>query len=123
MPTDVSLKIETKAEPIINLIRNIMKIKNIIIEGIDDIINTDENVPEDKSYYKYGGKLPHFRNPQETFENAIEKGIFNKKPKSFFFVGDWMYMHSDKFKQIDFFKNRYTKKFTEVSYTLNLGGK
>ena len=60
--------------------------------------------------------IPDFNDPQEAFENAIEKDIFNEKPKSFFFVGDWMYMHSDNIKKIDFFKNRWTKKYKEVSY-------
>ena len=86
------------------------------------------NTTPDKSYYKYEGKLPHFRNPQETFENAIEKGIFSemevfkKKPpegKQEKFVGNWMYMHSDNIKEIDFFKNKLTRKYMEVSYGSN----
>ena len=60
--------------------------------------------------------IPDFNDPQEAFENAIEKDIFNEKPKSFFFVGDWMYMHSDKSKKIDYFKNKITRKYLEVSY-------
>jgi len=82
----------------------------IIIKGIDDIINTDENVPD-------------FNDPQEAFENAIEKGIFSEvstfdynKGKQENFVGDWMYMHSDNTKKIDYFKNKITRKYIEVSY-------
>ena len=60
--------------------------------------------------------LPDFNDLQEAFENAIEKGIFSEEGKQENFVGDWMYMHSDKSKKIDFFKNRWTKKYMEVSY-------
>jgi hypothetical protein len=65
--------------------------------------------------------LPDFNDPQEAFENAIEKGIFfevaySSEPSERNFVGDWMYMHSDNKKKIDFFKNRWTKKYKEVSH-------
>ena len=60
--------------------------------------------------------LPDFNDPQMAFENAIEKGIFTEELKEGSFVGDWMYMHSDNKKKIDFFKNRWTKKYKEVSY-------
>ena len=62
--------------------------------------------------------LPDFNDPQQAFENAIEKGIFTEEYTDPLdaFVGDWMYMHSDKSKKIDFFKNRWTKKYKEVSY-------
>jgi hypothetical protein len=74
-------------------------------------------------------KLPDFNDPQMAFENAIEKGIFTEQElapltryklfidnKEGSFVGDWMYMHSDNKKKIDFFKNKWTKKYKEVSY-------
>ena len=75
--------------------------------------------------------LPDFRNPQDAFESAISKGIFTeKKPHKLYihtsspswknyrdkFVGNWMYMHSDKSKKIDYFKNKWSRKYKEVSY-------
>ena len=62
--------------------------------------------------------IPDFNDPQEAFENAIEKGIFTEELTDPLdaFVGDWMYMHSDNKKKIDFFKNKWTKKYKEVSY-------
>jgi len=62
--------------------------------------------------------LPDFNDPQMAFENAIEKGIFTEELTDPLdaFVGDWMYMHSDNKKKIDFFKNKWTKKYKEVSY-------
>ena len=62
--------------------------------------------------------LPDFRNPQDAFDNAIEKGIFTEEYTDTLdkFVGDWMYMHSDKSKKIDYFKNKLTRKYMEVSY-------
>ena len=47
--------------------------------------------------------LPDFRNPQDAFDNAIDKGIFTEDVTDplWAFVGDWMYMHSDKSKKID----------------------
>ena len=81
-----------------------MKIENIIIEGIDDIINTDENVPD-------------FRNHFEAFENAIALKKFHvSKTYDEYVVHDWMYMHSDFSKKIDYFKNKNTRKSIEVSY-------
>jgi len=62
--------------------------------------------------------LPDFRNPQDAFESAISKGIFTEDYTDPIdkFVGDWMYMHSDKSKKIDYFKNKTTRKYKEVSY-------
>ena len=64
--------------------------------------------------------LPDFNDPQMAFQNAIKKGIFTEELTDPFdmekFVGDWMYMHSDNKKKIDFFKNKWTKKYMEVSY-------
>ena len=50
--------------------------------------------------------------------NAIEKGIFTEEVTDplWAFVGDWMYMHSDKSKKIDYFKNKWSRKYKEVSY-------
>ena len=62
--------------------------------------------------------MPDFRNPKDAFESAISKGIFTEELTDPLdaFVGDWMYMHSDNKKKIDFFKNKWTKKYKEVSY-------
>ena len=48
--------------------------------------------------------LPDFRNPQDAFDSAISKGIFTEEYTDPLdkFVGDWMYMHSDKSKKIDY---------------------
>ena len=55
--------------------------------------------------------IPDFRNPQVAFESAISKGIFTEEhavrvlcnlQKETNFVGDWMYMHSDKTKKSQF---------------------
>ena len=60
--------------------------------------------------------LPDFNDSQMAFENAIEKGIFSEEGKQEKFVGEWMYMHSDNTKKIDYFKNKITGKYIEVSY-------
>jgi len=62
--------------------------------------------------------MPDFRNPKDAFESAISKGIFTEELTDPLdaFVGDWMYMHSDKSKNIDYFKNKLTRKYIEVSY-------
>ena len=69
--------------------------------------------------------FPDFRNPQVAFESAISKGTFTEEhavrvlcnlQKETNFVGDWMYMHSDKTKKIDYFKNKLTRKYKEVKY-------
>ena len=60
--------------------------------------------------------LPDFNDPQIAFEKAIEKGIFSEEGKQEKFVGEWMYMHSDNTKKIDYFKNKITRKYIEVSY-------
>ena len=60
--------------------------------------------------------LPDFRNTQVAFNSAIKKGIFTSDDKGEKWVGEWMYMHSDKSKKIDFFKNKWSRKFKEVSY-------
>ena len=48
----------------------------------------------------------------ELFSTAKGNGL--KRPN--FYVGDWMYMHSDKTKKIDYFKNKNTRKYIEVAY-------
>ena len=74
--------------------------------------------------------IPDFRNPQVAFENAIaNRKLFRdylghcelEEPNAqyqdnYYYVGDWMYMHSDKTKKIDYFKNKLTRKYIEVSY-------
>ena len=65
--------------------------------------------------------LPDFRNPQDAFESAIANRKLFEKPNAqyqnnYYYVGDWMYMHSDKSKKIDFFKNKWSRKYKEVSY-------
>jgi len=62
--------------------------------------------------------LPDFRNPQDAFENAIEKGIFTEELTDPLdaFVGDWMYMHSDKDLEHDYFKNKWSKEYKVVTY-------
>ena len=65
--------------------------------------------------------LPDFRNPQDAFECAIANRKLFEKPNAqyqnnYYYVGDWMYMHSDKSKKIDYFKNKWSRKYKEVSY-------
>ena len=61
--------------------------------------------------------FPDFRNPQVAFENAIAtKKLFVSETKDAYVVYDWMYMHSDKTKKIDYFKNKLTRKYKEVKY-------
>ena len=67
--------------------------------------------------------FPDFRNPQEAFENALDKKVLiefgvNELPFPIPHndVGSWMYMHSDKTKKIDYFKNKLTRKYIEVAY-------
>ena len=65
--------------------------------------------------------LPDFRNPQDAFESAIANRKLFEKPNAqyqnnYYYVGDWTYMHSDKSKKIDFFKNKWSRKYKEVSY-------
>ena len=60
--------------------------------------------------------LPDFRNPQDAFENALNTHALFEKDGIYYAVYDWMYMHSDKSKKIDYFKNKLTRKYMEVSY-------
>lgn len=63
--------------------------------------------------------FPDFRNPQVAFQNALgQKALYEKKLpfRLYYYVGDWMYMHSDKSKNIDYFKNKNTRKYIEVFY-------
>ena len=71
--------------------------------------------------------FPDFRNPQVAFENALSnrkllpfrRNKFTPNAQyqnSYYYVGDWMYMHSDKTKKIDYFKNKLTRKYKEVAY-------
>ena len=64
--------------------------------------------------------FPDFRNPQVAFQNALDKKFLYEKPQQFaddyYYVADWMYMHSDKSKNIDYFKNKNTRKYIEVAY-------
>ena len=60
--------------------------------------------------------FPDFRNPQVAFENALDTHALFEKDGIYYAVYDWMYMHSDKSKKIDYFKNKLTRKYMEVSY-------
>ena len=77
--------------------------------------------------------IPDFRNPQVAFQNALDKKVLYEKPQQYhessdgmfqnkdvaddyYYVADWMYMHSDKSKNIDYFKNKNTRKYIEVAY-------
>ena len=65
--------------------------------------------------------FPDFRNPQVAFESAIANRKLFEEPNAqyqnnYYYVGDWMYMHSDKSKKIDYFKNKLTRKYMEVKY-------
>ena len=61
--------------------------------------------------------MPDFRNHFEAFENAIALKKFHvSKTYDEYVVHDWMYMHSNKTKKIDYFKNKLTRKYMEVSY-------
>ncbi len=68
------------------------------------------------------GITPDYRDPDLAFKNAIQSGVFHETPnkKSYNFVGNWMYMHSEIFKHpyaeciIDQFKNIETRKYIQV---------
>ena len=56
-----------------------------------------------------------------AFESAIANRKLFEEPNAqyqnnYYYVGDWMYMHSDKTKKIDYFKNKNTRKYIEVAY-------
>ena len=60
-----------------------------------------------------------FRDPKLAFNNALQSGVFHETlsdQKSYNFVGNWMYMHSDERgeKLIDHFKNIETRKYISV---------
>ena len=65
--------------------------------------------------------IPDFRNHFEAFDNALDKGTFTEDLRTSecgdgLYIFDWMYMHSDKTKKIDYFKNKLTRKYIEVAY-------
>lgn len=45
-----------------------------------------------------------FKNPNQAFQDAIDKGVLNTDPKSPEYAGKWMYMHTDEI-GVDAFKN------------------
>ena len=64
-------------------------------------------------------KMPAYRDPKLAFNNALQSGVFHETltdQKSYNFVGNWMYMHSDERgeKLIDHFKNIETRKYISV---------
>lgn len=52
----------------------------------------------------------NINDPQETFQNAIKKGMKNPE--------DYMYMHSTRFK--DYFKHRRTRTYVSYFHFKNL---
>ena len=72
-------------------------------------------------------KMPDYRDPKLAFNNALQSGVFHEtlsdrinsfshSDKSYYYVGNWMYMHSDERggKLIDHFKNIETRKYISV---------
>ena len=64
-------------------------------------------------------KTPDYRNPQLAFNNALQSGVFHEtlsNQKSYNFVGNWMYMHSDEREEklMDYFKNIDTREYISV---------
>lgn len=56
---------------------------------------------------------PTFRDPQEAFEDAIEKGYLTDNDASDGnYAGHWMYMHTSS--EGDHFKNRFTRRYLTV---------
>jgi len=64
-------------------------------------------------------KMPDYRNPKLAFNNALQSGVFHETlsdQKSYNFVGNWMYMHSDECEEKlkDYFKNIDTREYISV---------
>jgi len=64
-------------------------------------------------------KTPNHRDPKLAFNNALQSGVFHETlsdQKSYNFVGNWMYMHSDEREEklVDHFKNIETRKYISV---------
>ena len=64
-------------------------------------------------------KTPNYRDPKLAFNNAIQSGVFHETltdQKSYNFVGNWMYMHSDECEEKlkDYFKNIDTREYISV---------
>ena len=64
-------------------------------------------------------KIPDYRDPKLAFNNAIQSGVFHETlsdQKSYNFVGNWMYMHSDECEEKlkVYFKNKDTRKYISV---------
>ena len=64
-------------------------------------------------------KMPDYRDPKLAFNNALQSGVFHETlsdQKSYNFVGNWMYMHSDECeeKSKDYFKNIDTREYISV---------
>ena len=64
-------------------------------------------------------KMPDYRDPQLAFNNALQSGVFHETlsdQKSYNFVGNWMYMHSDECEEKlkDYFKNIDTREYISV---------
>ena len=72
-------------------------------------------------------KMPDYRDPKLAFNNALQSGVFHEtlsdrsnnfcqSEKSYYFVGNWMYMHSDECEEKlkDYFKNIDTREYISV---------
>ena len=64
-------------------------------------------------------KMPDYRDPKLAFNNALQSGVFHESlsdQKSYNFVGNWMYMHSDECEEKlkDYFKNIDTREYISV---------
>ena len=64
-------------------------------------------------------KMPDYRDPKLAFNNALQSGVFHEtlsNQKSYNFVGNWMYMHSDECEEKlkDYFKNIDTREYISV---------
>jgi hypothetical protein len=64
-------------------------------------------------------KIPDYRDPKLAFNNALQSGVFHETlsgQKSYNFVGNWMYMHSDECEEKlkDYFKNIDTREYISV---------
>lgn len=53
-----------------------------------------------------------FKETQQAFEDAINKGFFSEDPAQPNYAGHYMYMGSRK--DVDLFKNTQTRKYVEV---------
>ncbi len=50
----------------------------------------------------------------KAFTNAIDLGEFTKQPDDRDYVGIYMYMFSDS--KSDWFKDKYSQKYTQIAY-------